>query len=256
MSAEAIIKRQARDTLRNNYPKALTALIIVLIPYYIIDGGTTILSCVFSYLIKDEAVRGVLIYSVGYTLEVLALFFFSPVINGYIRAHYNAAYTGEIDLADVYYYFSGGRYKKALALNIRYILRLLLPAALFYLPVIALAIIAPQVGGGFSDSLLYNDLFFLLNVISTTCLLLYSLRYFIVFTIQADIENLTPGKSFEYSRYVMKNRVGSAAKLALSFIPWFLLCLLVLPTLYVIPYFTQSLCISAKWMTKATFEVK
>lgn len=256
MSAEAIIKSQARNTLKNNFTKALAALIIMLIPYYIIDGATTILSCAFSYMFKDEVTRGVVIYSVGYTLEVIAFFFFSPIVNGYIRAHYNAAYTGEIDLTDVYYYFGGGRYKKALALNIRYVLRLLLPAALFYLPVIALAVISSQVGGSFFNSLLYNDLFFLMTVISTTCLLLYSLRYFIVFTIQADVDDLTPKQSFDYSRYVMKNRKGSSAKLVLSFIPWFLLCLLILPMLYVIPYFTQSLCISAKWMTKATFEVK
>ena len=52
----------------------------------------------------------------------------------------------------------------------------------------------------------------------------------------------------------MKNRTGSAAKLIFSFTPWILLCLLILPMLYVIPYMTQSLCVSAKWMTKAALE--
>ena len=255
MSAEAIIKSQARNTLKNNYPKAVIALLITLLPYYIIDGSTTVISCVFSYFIAETALRSVLIYSIGYTFEILAFFLFSPVINGYIRAYYNATYTGSIDMTDVYYYFEGDRYKKALALNIRALVRLLLPAALLYLPLIVFEILSAQIGEPFYGSVPYIDIFFVLSVISTTALFIYSLRYFTAYTISCDIDSLTPKQAFEYSKHIIKGRTGSMRKLVLSFIPWLLLCIFVLPALYVIPYLTQSLCISAKWMTKATFEV-
>ena len=52
----------------------------------------------------------------------------------------------------------------------------------------------------------------------------------------------------------MKQRTGDVAKLIFSFTPWMLLGLLVLPLLYVIPYITQSLCVSAKWLTKSALE--
>ena len=256
LSAEAIIKSQARDTLKKNYVRAVIALLIVLLPYYIIDGATTILSCLFSFLISDDALRSAVIYSFGYTVEILAFFFFSPVLNGYIRAFYNASYTGEIDLADVYYYFAEGRYKTALKLNLGYIARLLLPAAVLYLPLVLFEVFSASIGGDFHGSVLYNDVFFILSALATTALFMYSLRYFIIFTIPADVENITAKQAFTYSRYVMKNNTAKTNRLVLSFIPWMLLCLLVLPALYVIPYMTQSLCISAKWMTKATFEVK
>ena len=83
---------------------------------------------------------------------------------------------------------------------------------------------------------------------------MYSLRYFTVFTVSADNPDFSPKQVFQYNKYIMKNRTGSAAKLIFSFTPWILLCLLILPMLYVIPYMTQSLCVSAKWMTKAALE--
>ena len=254
MSAEAIIKKQARDTLKNNFPKAVIALLIVLLPYYIVDGCTTVISCIFSFLISDSGLRSILIYTLGYTFEILAFFFFSPVINGYIRAYYNTSYTGSMDLTDLYWYFEGDRYKKALAMNLGSLLRLLLPAAILYLPLILFEIFCAQTDS-FYGSLLYTDTFFILSALSTTALFIYSLRYFTAYTISCDIESLTPKQAFEYSKHIMSGRTGSMSKLVLSFIPWLLLCLLVLPALYVIPYLTQSVCISAKWMTKATFEV-
>ena len=255
MSAEAIIKGQARDTLRNNYPKAVTALLIVLLPYYIIDGVTTVISCIFTSAVADSSLRAFLIYSIGYTVEILAFFFFSPVINGYIRAHYNASYSGSIDMTDVYYYFEGNRYTKALSMNLKSLLRLLPVAALLYLPLILFEIISSQAGDTFYGSVGYIDISFILSAVSTTALFIYSLRFFTAYTISCDIDSLTPKQAFEYAKHIMRGKTGSMRKLVLSFTPWLLLCLLVLPALYVIPYLTQSICISAKWMTKATFEV-
>lgn len=255
MSAEAIIKSQARDTLKNNYPKAVTALLVVLLPYYIIDGSTTVISCIFSYFIAETTLRAILIYTLGYTFEILAFFFFSPIVNGYIRAYYNASYTGVMDMTDLYYYFDGDRYKKALSMNLNALLRLLLPAALLYIPLIIFEILSAQIGEPFYGSVPYIDIFFILSVISTMTLFIYSLRYFTAYTVSCDIDSLTVKQAFEYSMHIMKGRTGSMRKLVLSFTPWLLLCIFVLPALYVIPYLTQSICISAKWMTKATFEV-
>ena len=254
MSAEAIIKAQARDTLKGNWFGALCALLTVLIPFSIIDGATTVLSCLFSDLISDDTLRAILIYSIGYSLEVLGFFLFSPLINGYIRAFYRASYSKTLEVADVYIYMTKGRYRTALALNFSFVIRMLTPAALFYLPVVIFSVITSQIEG-FSDTVLCFDGYFILTALSTLATALYSLRYLTAFTIGADIDGLTPKQAYEYSRYIMKNRSGSPAKLVVSFIPWMLLCLLVLPMLYVIPYMTQSVCISAKWMTRSTFEV-
>lgn len=254
MSAEAIIKSQARDILKHNFVKAIAALAILLIPYYIIDGTTTVISCLVPQFVSDETKSMLLVYSIGYPVEVIMGFLYSPIINGYIRAFYHAAHTKTIDLKDVFYYFGSGRYINALGLNIRLVLRMLLPVLILYSPLIAFVTIGSIFAPEFSGTLLYNDFYFILALLSTITTTLYSLRYFTVFTVSADNPDFSPKEVFQYNRYIMKHRTGSAAKLILSFTPWLLLCLLILPMLYVIPYMTQSLCVSAKWMTKAALE--
>lgn len=256
MNAESIIKTQARGILKHNFPKAIIALAIVFVPYYIIDGTTTVISCLVPQFVADEDLSMLLIYSIGYPVEIIMGFLFSPIINGYIRAFYKAAYSESIDLKDVFYYFGSGRYIDALGLNIRVILRMLLPALILFSPLIAYVIIIQIFAPDFTKSFLYSDFYFILAVLSTITTTLYSLRYFAVYTVSADNPQFTPKQVFYYNKIIMQNRTGSAAKLIFSFWPWLLLCLLILPMLYVIPYMTQSLCVSAKWMTKAALEEK
>ena len=256
MSAESIIKAQARTLLKKHWVKAIAALLMTFVPFYIIDGSTTLLSCTLAEFISDADFAQLLAYSIGIPIEVIGLFLFTPMINGYIRAYYLAACLGEFDIGDVFYYFRTGRYAKALLLNLNLLLRMLLPAILFFSPLAAFEIISMYViGGDFYDLVIYHDAYFLLSVLSTVTTTLYATRYFTVFTTSIDFETLSVREIFRTTSNIMKHKTGSAAKLIFSFIPWLLLCLLVLPALYVIPYMTQSLCIGAKWMTKATFEV-
>lgn len=254
MSAEAIIKSQARGILKHNFVKAIIALAIICVPYYIIDGTTTVISCLVPQFVSDEHLSMLIVYSVGYPVEVILGFLYSPIINGYVRAFYQAAYSENIDLKDVFYYFESGRYGNALSLNIRLVIRMLFPVLILYSPVIAFDIIAANLAADVTASVLYVDFRFILVVLSTITTTLYSLRYFTVFTVSADNPQFTPKQVFQYNKYIMKNRTANAAKLIFSFTPWILLCLLILPMLYVIPYMTQSLCVSAKWMTKAALE--
>ena len=255
MSAEAIIKSQARNILKHNFVKAIIALAILTLPLTIIDGTTTITSFAVINLVSDEATANILVYVIGYPIEIIMGFLFSPIINGYIRAFYRAAYSNTIDLRDVFYYFNVSRYIHALSLNIRLAIRMLLPVLLCYLPLITFDIISSHIGADFTESTLSHNLRFLLTVLSTVLVVLWSIRYFTVFTVSIDNEQLTPQQVFAYNKYIMQNRSGNVIKLLVSFIPWMLLCLLVLPMLYVIPYMTQSLCVSAKWTTKAAIEV-
>lgn len=255
MSAEKVIKSQARKTLSHNYITAIVALLAVLLPFYIIDGATTAVSCGWISIIPDEDTAALISYLTCYPLMLAAGFLLSPIINGYIRTYYKAGYTEKMDPRDIFYYFHQGSYSAALRLNLSFVLRMLPPVILFYLPLLLYSVNANSIGKDFYDSVLYHDLYFILAVIATLLTVLYSLRYFTVFTISIENEQLSPAQAFNYSRYIMKGKTGNAAKLIFSFTPWLLLCMLVLPALYVIPYMTQSLCISAKWMTRATFEV-
>ena len=254
MTAEAIVKSQARNILKTNFVKAIVAMLIVLLPFYLIDGATTVLSCTILNFVSDQNISSVMVYAIGYPIALAAGYLLSPLMNGYIRAYYRAAYTNQIELRDVFYYFSAQHYGSALQLNIRCVLRMIIPVILLYSPLIAFEILSTQIGSGFHGTTLYNDVYFVLAVLSTITTTLYSIRYFTVYTVSADNPQFTPKQVFAYNKYIMKNHTGSVAKLIFSFTPWMLLGLLVLPLLYVIPYMTQSLCVSAKWLTKAALE--
>ncbi len=254
MTAEAIVKSQARNILKDNFVKAIVAMLIVLLPFYMIDGATTALSCAYINFVSDEKMIKIMVYAIGYPLSLIVGFLLSPLMNGYIRAHYKAAYTNNIDLRDVFYYFSAQHYGSALQLNIRYILRMIVPSILLFAPLIAFEVVSAAIGSDFYGTILYNDVYFILAALSTLATSLYAIRYFTVFTVSADNPQFTPQQVFAYNKYIMKQHTGSVAKLICSFIPWLLLGMLVLPLLYVIPYMTQSLCVSAKWLTKSALE--
>ena len=248
MSAESIIKAQARNILKKNFVKAIVAMLIITLPLTMIDGATSIISlAVMNYITSDGTAR-ILVYAVGYPVEFIMGFLLSPVINGYIRAFYRAAYTETIDLG-------AARYSSALSLNIRYFIRMLLPALVCYLPLIIYETIAVNINSTFHGSTVYHDFYFVIAVLSSLLITLWSIRYFTVFTVSADNPQFTPQQVFGYNKYIMQNHSGNVARLVFSFFPWMLLCLTILPMLYVIPYMTQSLCISAKWITKAAVEV-
>lgn len=255
MSAEAIIKSQARNILKHNFVKAIVALLIVALPFTMIDGTTTVISSFVINSIADEQTAGILVYAIGYPVEFILGFLLSPVINGYIRAYYKAAYTNTIDLRDVFFYFNSSHYSDALSLNIRYIIRMLLPILLSFTPLILFEVISNQLASGFHGSVLYQNVCFILTILSSLIVTLYATRYFTVFTVSADNPHFTPQQVFAYNKHIMRWQSGNVVKLIFSFTPWLLLCMLILPMLYVIPYMTMSLSLSAKWMTKAAIEV-
>ena len=256
MSPEATIKSQARGILKRNFVPAIMALLILLLPFYIIDGTTTAISCGIINTVQDKDLADTLTYSIGYPLEAIFYILMSPLINGYIRAFYKATYSNRIDLKDVIYYFSKHHYGSALHLNLNLILRMLIPIILFYSPVIIFDVLTTMYIQDVSNTVLYTNAKFLFMTMSTFIVVLYSLRYFTVFTVSADNPQFSTKEVFAYNKKIMKNNTNSAAKLIISFIPWMLLCLLILPMLYVIPYITQSRCVSAKWLTQAALEEK
>ena len=254
MSPQATVRAQARDALKHKYPKALTALVTALLPVCLIDYAAAALLNTALVFGSDYSDFNLVNNVVVYPLTLIAGVLLSPFLNGYIRIYYRNALTGEMDLNDLFYYFEGGRYGNALALNLSLMLRLILPAALCYLPVVAYIVICAKLDNGFYGSVLFGDFYFILWILSALLLTLYALRYFTVYALHIEYEQMSIKELFGASSRIMQGRTSAAAKLVLSYTPWMLLCITVLPLLYVVPYMTQGLCIGAKWMTRAAYE--
>ena len=232
----------------------MIAFITILIPVFLIETAVGGVVSIVSLLATDIKLLSILVISIVYPLVITAGVLLSPFINGYIRVYYRNAFTSEMDLNDLFYYFERDRYSRTLQLNLSYLLRMLLPAVLFYLPVVVYATVSYLMNNDFFGSVLYYDFFFILTVLSTIILTIYSLKYFTVFTLYVENGELSNREIFRASKEIMADQSGEAAKLVFSYTPWMLLCLTILPMLYVVPYMTQGLCIGAKWMTRAAYE--
>ena len=254
MSPQAVVRAQARDILKHHYASAVIALITALLPAALIDSAAGVIVNGVIAASADADVLSVTEVAVILPLSIIAGVLATPLFNGYIRVFYRCALTGGMELGDLFYYFEKGRYSRTLVLNLLFVLRLLLPAALSFSPVLAYTIICAVMNNGFFGTVLYTDVYVILWILSSVILTLYALRYFTVFTLYAEDEASEYRELFRSSKRIMRSRTGSAAKLLFSYTPWMLLCLTVLPMLYVVPYLTQGLCIGAKWMTRAASE--
>lgn len=252
VSPQATVRAQARKALQHNYARAIAAMVIGMLPMYLIDTACVILMSNFRLFTSDANTLDLLRYAVIVPVSVAAGALLSPFFNGFVRVYYRNAFTGSMDLNDLFYYFEGGRYSRTLRLNLSFLLRLALPGILIYLPVAVFEFFSSK-NGSFYGSVLYCDAFFLLTVMSTVILTLYSLKYFTVFTLNIEDETLSSSELFRTSGKIMRAQTGDAAKLIFSYTPWMLLCLTILPLLYVVPYMTQGLCVGAKWMTRAAY---
>ena len=258
LSPQAAVRAQARAALQHNYARGIAAMVTALLPAFLIDAAMMLLVCCYR-LFGSEAFHGhfntqILFYLTAYPVLITAGVLVSPFFNGYVRVYYRNAFTGEMDLRDLYYYFEEGRYSRTLRLNLSFLLRMLLPGILFFLPVAAYEAISLSLDNDFYGSVIYSDFFFILSVLSIILLTLYSLKYFTVFTLSVEDETRGIKELFRQSKRIMRNHTTDAAKLIFSYTPWMLLCITVLPLLYVVPYMTQGLCIGAKWMTRAVEE--
>lgn len=254
VSPQAVVRAQARGALHRNYARAVAAFIIGMLPVLLIDTVSVIAVYGLRLITTDTRLLNTLVIVAVNPLLLVAGVLLSPFLNGYIRVFYRNALSGTMDLNDLYYYFECGRYSRTLHLNLSLLLRLLLPLILFYLPVAIYEVLCVQLDNGFYGSVLYRDAYFILAVMSTVAATLYALRYYTVFTLYIENEDMEVKELFRASREIMRSRSGDAARLIFSYTPWMLLCLTILPILYVVPYMTQGLCIGAKWMTRAAYE--
>ncbi|MBQ7548369.1 MAG: DUF975 family protein [Clostridia bacterium] len=71
-------------------------------------------------------------------------------------------------------------------------------------------------------------------------------KFFLAPYLTAEEPGLPAVTAVKRSKNLLEGHVGRLIGFKLSFIPWFLLCLLALPAFFVYPYYKQSCCVIAK----------
>lgn len=240
MSKEKIVRLQGREKLRKNgLAKALIGFGMLAVFYLIIES---ISYCEFILLDYTGNNAEFLISVICRSVTTLCGLLLMPSVLGYLKMMYTEK--DEYEMSDVTYYFSSFKnYSKAVTFIFSFILRLAIPGFIFFSPVIAYIVyininketISPYIIGA-------------LIVVSSILLLLYSIKYFLSVKLFCDDDSKNCGYYFSTSKMIMRNHRWDVVKLTLSFSLWFLLCITILPMIYVVPYFTQTMCISGKWL--------
>ncbi|MBQ7133272.1 MAG: DUF975 family protein [Ruminococcus sp.] len=249
MSAEKIIRSQAREKLKHGgWSRVLIALAVIAMFYMIIECVATLEYIITDAFTLTETAEFVVKVSCG-SLVVLTTFLLSPALLGFFRMLCND--NKEYDTNDVVYYFSSfERYTKALSFVLGFTLRMILPSILcFSLVIILILIKAFFLKDSLGDTE-YQVMLVLFIITAFIFTLRYATRYFVSFYLLCEDEDKPVSYYFTVSKIVMRNREKDVVKLSNTFSGWIVLCITVLPLLYVLPYYTQAMCISAKWITQ------
>ncbi len=252
MSTEKTIRAQARVKLNNKgLAKPVFAIAIIAIFYMLAEYLTyfiTTLACIIMGLDVDIQ-SGFLFSACVSTINILLLFVFSPVLIGYIKMMYSEE--NEYCLKDIFYFMSNiGRYFRCLWFNISFILRTFIPMVLIFSPVVALFVLDYFLSLSTINTFVFDIAYVLLTILSLVGYFVYCTKYFIAFKLICEDSELKTKQYFSTSKAIMNGQCMNVVKLFFSFAPWILLCFTVLPIFYVLPYMTQGLCLSCKWISE------
>lgn len=252
MTTERKIKRQAKALLaQNNWTTCIGALSILLLFFLFIttiSGTLLFLSGAVntSTLEIKESKTGIALCCS--LLTFILYYLCSPAITGFLRLCYGVACGKAGDINDIFYYFRGKTiFLRTLRLN--FLLFLLFAAILFicFLPL--------NIYTGFSSylqTMSFSGIFMFISFVlwagGFAAALTLCLKFaFVPFLFTEDETK----KSFSYiqqSFAVSKKYSASLLRLFFSFIPWLLLCILIFPIMYVIPYMSTAFANSVKWI--------
>lgn len=248
MSAEKTIRAQARQRLKEGgWAKALFGFAVLVFCYMLVDCFASIESVLLT-AIKPNSTITLVIEVLSRTITIVVALMLSPAVLGYLKMLYSD--NKEYDMKDVLYFFTDfKRYIKSVAFVFIYIIRMIIPTALCYLPVAGVVMVDKYVFSGFMDDVVYAVTFYTLIVFSSIALIVFSTRYFLCVKLYCDDEKKPLSQYFTDSIILMNGHTNYVLKLIISYVFWIMLCVTVMPILYVFPYFTQAMCISGKWIT-------
>ena len=243
MNKERIIKQQARESLRGNLLVLLSGVVLttalIFGIYYLFF---LILTCFGAADAETEqVVSGMepVCFAALCGCAVIS-FALSPFINGFMKAAANAAVTKNCEITDYFYFFSGARYLKTVALN----LILTLITSLISSPVRMFTTVWKYMGNELLPAA--EVALSVVSVILTVIVAMLFAHYPLCAYALDDSRGLGY-YAFALIGFSFKN-FGKLLRLTLSFAGWILLCFFVVPALYVVPYMETAFLNSARWL--------
>lgn len=258
MTGSRLVKKQARDYLKGNWGVFAAAFFALFIPITIVE---LIESCVLFFGIREisadqiKTTGDIFIVSVITILEIAVTALFLPMISGIAKLSLNTVNGKPACCADIFSFFEREKYLNALSFNLNLAVRRIFWLIVSFIPT-ALCLAAYY-------CLIINDirleiltavvcvlgiLFAALGVLLTV---VFNSKYFLADYLYAESNgNASANEIIRHSVCIMRGNKDKFYALCLSFVPWALLNLLILPGIYTFPYMQAAFANSAKWIIK------
>ncbi len=259
MKPERIILKQARGILaKGNMPSAVCVTAVLGIAIMLCIYMADLVVCALDFaaklvgitIIEDSVI---LYYALCIILSSGFLLFALPLFLGAVRFFYNMAKTEDAVFSDLFHYLSFNRYFKAFGIMLKILCRCLWQAALSFMPGVLIFITAAAESIGKEQLDFYNILWYAISyAMIIGGIILFSFLTadkFLAAYICTEYKEL--GGFFlavVLSQVGMKGYEKSVHRIMLLHLPLLLLCLLVIPSLFILPYIMTSYAVSAKWL--------
>lgn len=237
-----VIKITALTALKGKKIKAIFACLILLFTVFI-GGYTSSLFGVFAGEILT------------YILNFLFLcFVYVPLFLGILRFIWRILFGADDNPVSVFYYFSKkALYKKTLKFFGLWLLRIVPLGILVSLPAILARIIS--LGMIFEHfkmaipiwaaNLSYAYIF--LSTIAFVIILLYSLKFYMAPVLLVADENMDAAEAIHMSTVISKKTSLEFLYLVFGFLGWILISMLVIPAIFVLPYFLTAYAVHIRF---------
>lgn len=254
MNAEKMLKKQAKTILaRDNWAKSITGFLMVLlvlgIGFIVINIATLFIGSLFtddgSINFADIGIINIILCLLICVGALAVLILMSPLYTGYIRFIADCRDGDSGDINDIFYYFSKEKYFETVQFNIYLFIKKAVYLLLFSLPVVGLLLL--------SDNSPYQTALQIGAVwVGGACLF----GYFFVSRLYILSEYLYV-KDFHYekesdiakaSKYIVKRNLGKVMGIYVSYLGWLILCFLVIPIVFVYPYFKHTAVLSYSYL--------
>ncbi len=250
MNAEKMLKKQAKTILaRDNWAKSITGFLMILlvlgIGFIVISIATLFIGSLFT---DDGSINFGNISVVHIILCVLicvgalaVLILMSPLYTGYIRFIDGCRNSDSGNINDILYYFSKERYFESVQFNVYLFIKKAIYLLVFSLPVVGLLLLsdnspyqtALQIGAVWTGGVCLFGYFFV-----SRFYILSEYLYVKDFCYEKESDIA------KASKYIVKRNLGKVMGIYIAYIGWLILCLLVIPIVFVYPYFKHTAVLS------------
>lgn len=244
MDISKTIKKQALSYLaKDNWETAVGGFFVILLPAVVIMLVFSTFGAVADAFMSKKFSELYSTYLQYLALPLLLLT--TPVLTGYLKMCYDISKGKNVQLKDIFYYIKRGKYAKTVYINT--VITAGITAA-FIVAMIPASVFVYLYNS--SDNIIFYIFALLLGICGILASLFWGIGYIFVPTVYFEYEMLSYSEIAAKAKMFKIEKIKDVYKLLFSFLPWILLCFLVVPWIFVFPYICVSFMNNGKWINE------